>query len=71
MRTNFIALIFCICPKVHSQNTLNLCCYLQEEEHISDVGGVLGLWLSCSCISLVELMEFLTTIALGKCKRVG
>ncbi len=43
--------------------------FLQDAEHISDVGGVLGLWLSCSCISLVELLEFLASLVLRKCKR--
>ncbi len=43
---------------------------LQDGEHVSDVGGVLGLWLGCSCVSLIELLEFLASLC-RKCKRPG
>ncbi len=41
---------------------------LQDAEHVADVGGVLGLWLGCSCVILIELLEFLASLC-RKCKR--
>ena len=43
--------------------------YIQSGSYASDLGGILGLWLGCSILTVCELFEFIMDIMVLTCKK--